>query len=410
MTSLPGRFAVTLAIALCSSLCGCGESATPIPEGPFAPGISGAALAGRVEVIVIDEETRELLPQATIAIGAADGSTLFTREDAPGFAAIEDARIAGAISVRVTTAGAWAGVTTWAGVAADRVVVAVPRRAGRAIDGRVAGADTLGAADVLAGPLETPRFTSFGALDRAAPSACAMLGDGSCRFTGVASESASRAVAIVRDASGAPIAFGVGPLAVDGTADISLLDESMRAPVVELALGASLPMPPPGLDAVVGVPGLATAEGIGLLPQTPGSDGSLGVPELAGPLADASWWVLLEARSADGSARSVVVQRGIRDPGGVGTLPELLAPPAVTVTSGGEVQIAEVAGASLFVVECASAETTLVLDLAAAPALGPCDGRLRVRAIDAPGASGAALDLDTVDRTAQRFSETTRGL
>ena len=404
MTSLPGRVAVTLAVAL--SLVGCGEGPTPIPEGPFAPGISGGALAGRVEVIVIDEETRELLPQATIAIGGADATALVTREDAPGFAVIEDARVAGAIWVRIATGGPWEGVTPWVGVAGDRVVVAVPRRAGRAIDGRVAGADTLGAADVLAGPLETPRFTSFGALDRAAPSACTLAADGSCRFTAVASESASRAVATVRDASGAPIAFGLGPLAPGGTADISLLDPSMRVPVVELSLGASLPTPPAGLDAVVGVPGLATAEGIGLLPQTAGADGSLGVPELSGPLADASWWVLLEARSADGAARSVVVQRGIRDPEGVRELPPFLAPPEVSVV-GDEVQIGEVAGASLFVVECAGASTMLVLDPAAtAPDLGACAGLLRVRAIDAPGASGAALDLDAVERGAHRFSET----
>nr|MDQ3037637.1 hypothetical protein [Myxococcota bacterium] len=95
----------------------------------------------------------------------------------------------------------------------------------------------------------------------------------------------------------------------------------------------------------------------------------------------------------------------------VGEPAPFLALPAATI-AGDVVELGAVEGASLFLVECGDAasgaiETTLVLDAAPTSSIDGACTTARVRAIDAPGASGSALDLDAVERTVQRFSELT---
>ena len=81
-------------------------------------------------------------------------------------------------------------------------------------------------------------------------------------------------------------------------------DADPDLPLVPLALEGPLPVAPSGLDAVVGVPGIATPSGIALLPQTARDGGALGVPKLAGGLADATWWVMGIAYQAADAARA----------------------------------------------------------------------------------------------------------
>ncbi|UJR85467.1 Hypothetical protein I5071_75470 [Sandaracinus amylolyticus] len=410
MTSLRTRFAASVLVVALALLGGCSESAASAPEGPFAPGISGEPLVGRIEVIAIGEDSRTPIDGAVIDV-RADGTSI-AESTTPGYATFEDARLEGPVTITVRTEGTYAGTTTWAGVAADRVVIPVARAgAERSIEGRVLGADTLGAASVLAGPLVAPHITRPSAIDDATPGACVDEGSGACRFRASAPLEVDHVAAILRDASGAAIGFGIGEVGEDGSVEVSVLDPASRVAAIPLAMEGPLPTPPIGLDAVVGVPGIATSHGISLLPQTAGEGGVLAVPELSGALADATWWVMAQAYDSanDTGARSVVLLRHLSNPDAVGRLPAFLELPEVTVARDTGVTVGAVDGAAMIVIECEDASgdraITTVLGGASGPVASECVGAVRVRAVDATGATGSALDLDGVERVAMRFSE-----
>lgn len=167
------------------------------------------------------------------------------------------------------------------------------------------------------------------------------------------------------------------------------------------------------MSAVVGVPGLATSSGVAFLEQTATVDSELSVPDLAGMPGDPSWWILAEARGLVGE-RSVVIQRGLREPSAVREWPEWLGAPSASLAADGVVTLVPAAGATLHAIDWLSASgevlaSALVVDATAALHFVPgvAAASIRVRAIDAPGASATSLELRAAERSVVRFAETT---
>lgn len=392
--------------ALAAILLGCGTTAPSTDT--YAPGISGGAIAGRLEVFVVDESTGAPI-SSSIEVVLADG-TIAESASGDGRFVVESAMLAAPLTIRVGDVDRPQAIT---GVAGARVVIPIARARVRTIEGRVLGADTLGASDVVVGALAPVSFVRTDALERGAPIGCTVDAEG-CRFRiERASATADTIVATVRDETGRAIAFGIG-VAGEGPTDVSLIDPGMRAPALDLAI-PSPSMPPTGLAAVVGVPGLVTPGGLVFLEQT-AVDAMIGVPELAGSIGDGSWWLLAEAGPSldDRSRRSVILQRGLTSPSSVGAWPAWLDAPVASLDAEGIVTIEPVEGATLYAIDWLAPTgvvlaSALVVDVTAPISFAPpVDAdRVRVRALDAPGASAGVLDLEATERGIVRFSEVT---
>lgn len=387
-------------------LAGCASAPPPIER--FEPGVRGSSLRGMLEVITIDEETREPMP-ATITIVHGSGTLLPL--ESQGRITLSDPALAGAISIHVTDVPRPQALV---GVTGSEIVIPIARSRVRPIAGEVHGAASLGASEVAVGAPVRPSLMRTEALDHASSAGCAMDAEG-CRFAIDAPVSADTVVATLRDGTGVAIAFGIGRVGsgLEGVR-IDLADPAARMAAIELPI-PSPSRPPSGLDAVVGVPGLLTSSGVVILDQMPSVRGSVAVPELSGAIADGSWWLLAEAGPSfiDRSRRSVILQRGLRDPSAPGAWPAWLEAPELTIEAGAP-SFSPVSGASVHVLDWLAPDGAVlasawVLDPSAPLAFAPdvAAERIRLRAIDAPGASPGALDLRAVERAIVRFSETT---
>jgi hypothetical protein len=161
------------------------------------------------------------------------------------------------------------------------------------------------------------------------------------------------------------------------------------------------------------VPGLANASGVVFLAQTASADSRVAVPALSGLAGDPSWWILAEARGAS-DARSVILQRGLREPSAVGAWPAWLDAPSASIGADGRVTLLPSAGATLHAIDWLAASgavvaSALVVDPEApihfAPAVDAT--AIRVRAIDAIDAGPGSLSLRAAERTVTRFAEST---
>lgn len=362
--------------------------------GPFVPGISGGPLANRLEVVVVDELTREPI-EATITI-ESDGL-----ERAVGPSPLVHESTEPLDAADVTASIEASGHTTlirWIGVRGARAVIPAPRRDASRTTVDVRGTLPSGASalEVTAlAPLHILRSDGVGA----ASSTCASLD--ACSATIDVPAGASALVATAIDARGAPLAFAIA--GVEGrTIDFDL---GARATV---AIDAPLPGPGPGLDAVVGVPGLTEERSIARLPRASGS--SFVVPVLDGEPPGATWWLLARAEGVDRS--STVVQRDLQQPTDAGAWPSFLAAPEL-VTTASAISASPPPGATLLVVERLDAtreESSLFFELPAQIELEPpsTGGRVFVRAIDAGSVDASAVDLDAIEAATVRWSEATR--
>lgn len=366
-----------LAIALLGAAC---RGPAPL-EGPLEPGVSGGALSGRLEVVAIDELTREPIEASvTVApdgLAAATGSSPFVHESAQPFERADVTVIAGVARVR------------WVGVRGARVVIPVPRRETREVAVELRGTAPSGASAIELTSLAPLHVLRSGGVGGAA-TACAPVD--ACASLEVP-EGARGLVASVLDADGVPLAFAVGEVgaAID-------LDAAREAIAVE----AGLPDAPPGLDAVVGVPGLTRARELARLPAARGF--TFVVPGPDAGTADASFWILARAQGTDRS--STVVQRGLREASDAGEWPAWLETPSLTPLDGALFAVPP-AGATLLVVERTEAdveELTLYLEPPADLEIAPA-ASVVVRAVDGGRLDAGALDLDAFEDAAVRWSE-----
>jgi hypothetical protein len=349
----------------------------------LAPGVSGAPLDGRLELDLVDDITLEAV-DVPITIGFSDGTML---EASTGV--IEDARLVAPISITVAAPGR---PQRWDGVGGSRVVFGVARPSFRTISGRTDG--ETGAAEIRIRTFGPARLVRTEQFDRGDSFPCS---PSDCTFDLVAPRTASGAAAVLY-ASGEPIgaafARGDGPLAIDVT-----------APTV--AADVPLPPPPAGLGAVVGVPGISIDGHVALLGYT--QVGHFVAPEIAA----GSYWILARAEDARG-AESVVMQRSLASLDAAGAWGPWLDPPSVTVGSDGAANLAPTTSlvaidwldgtgqptASALLIAPAGALTV------APPPVPVVPRRVRVRALDVPGVSGATFDLAAVDRTIVRYAQT----
>ena len=391
--------------AVLLSLVACGND--PPAAIDRARGISGGALAGHLEVLVVDEQT-QLPISSTVEVVDGAGNTVGTANGDGPFV-FDGATLVAPLTVRVRSA---ARPQALVGLAGARAVIGVSNATTQRVDGRVLGADRLGAISVVAGALAPVSFVRTDALGRGETVACVPDASGCAFQISAASSSAATIVATLRDADGHALGFGLTSIAA-GSAELTLPPTLM--PSQTLMVPAALD-PPAGLGAVVGVPGLATPAGFVFLEQAPSADGQIVVPELAAMEGNPSWWLIADARGGTG-ARSVILQRGLRDPSAVGVWPAWLAVPDASVAADGVITLIAVPGATLYAVDWldASAEvlaSALSVDASAPIRFTPPPDAvsIRVRAIDAIGASASSLDLTAAERTITRFSEMTFAL
>lgn len=368
-----------LALGACTS--------SPSTSPPIV-GVDGASLAGTLEVVVIDEESREPIVGARVAIGDASATT-----DASGHASLSAGT--GSVTLDVTHAGY---VTEhWIGVDRARAVVGLsaPLEA-HALSGTITG----GTADTIVSAATTLSILRVTSLD-ATTSACA---GGACSVSVSVELQAPRLDLVLVEGSTAHLATGI-PIAQEAfSVDLPSLAASERLVTLDVTLPSA-----PGLEAVVGVPGIATSAGVAILPSSP-TGASLLAPAREGPLQGARLWYVARATSADESGETVVFDREVGADLHVSLPSSFLAIPSATAS--GTIGIDVDPEVDLYVVEAyagASVERTLVLrpsgphldlpiDLAAASGVA-------VRAIDTDGASSeGAIDLDAVEAQATRIA------
>jgi len=399
MTSLWYKLAA-LALLVVAAAC---IPTEPLPPLARQPGLYGDAFAGSLDIEVIDEPTGAQM-SANVEVVDATGRVFTGGGNGPY--RFEDAALVPPLSVHV---GGIARPQAFIGIASSRVVIGVARAGGLRVSGRVVGAETLGASAVVVGVVAPISFVRTDALGRGAPVPCVLDGDGCVFGIEDTAEGADTVVATLHDGAGAAIGFGITSLSSSGGV---LVLPSVPIPTLSLVLPPT-PTPPPGLSAVVGVPGLACASGVVFLAQAASADSRVVVPALSGLAGDPSWWIVAEARGV-GEARSVILQRGLREPSAVGAWPAWLEVPSASIDADGRVTLLPSAGATLHAIDWLAASgavvaSALVVDAAApiyfAPAVGAT--AIRVRAIDAVDASASALSLRAAEHTVTRFAEST---
>lgn len=402
MSSLP-RFALSCCLLVSPALVACGEEPLDPPAPPYLVGVSGGPRAGALEVVGLDETTRELLDALDVEV---EGAGLAA--SGPGWARIDDAP-AGPLTLLVSAPGRVP--QRWHGVEGARAVITLPARDAevRTLEGRITGAAERGAASVAVGPLTPPRLLRTGGLDAATPVQCAMEPDGSCRFRITVAASTEALVATLRDESGVAIGFAQHALDEADVVEIAATEGAARLDAVRLSPGTP-GEPPAGLEAVIGVPGLLSGGGISVLAQAPATDGTLAAPSLS-TLDSASWWMMHEARISadDGSSRSVVLVRGLMSPETEIVLPAFLPLPEATF-EGDALSVVAPSAQGLVVVDWIDTYgETIASDLALASdapsRFEARSGRARVRVVEAYGVSADALDVDAVEPTISRFAQ-----
>ena len=400
-------------VALISLAGGCGGPSTPSGLEARA---SGSALAGRVEITVIDDASGAVVSGAVVrARSIASGEVIAEgTTDAAGLVALEAAGLTGSISIEAASPSA---AQIFVGVRTGELVVALPSAAPartsvmgnvRGLPGSTSTVEVGVATDVSL--LRTP------SLERASTDTCVREGDG-CTFSlPRAAGPDAIAIATAVDEAGEVVGFVSGTLGAGGGTLSTLL------PAEELVM--TLPSAS-GLTGIVGVPGVADDGALTLLTQPQTSAARLRVPTLAGSLAGSSYWLVVEARPftgagmVDTAARTVLFARGVHGAAELPTWSAWLPAPTATLDATASVTLDMVPGADVHAIDWLDAsgnvrasawvldDTLIGLDNLLPSGLAARDvATVRVRAIDTtspPSASGwsaGALEVGV-----ERFSE-----
>ncbi len=362
-------------------------STSPASVAPTV-GIDGAPLSGTLEVVVVDDETRDPIEGALVAIGETRATT-----DATGRASL--AAPSGSVTLDVSRAGY---VTEhWMNVDRTRAVVALAAP----LDARaLAGTITGGSADTIvsaATTLSILRVTSLGATTSACPG-------GACGVSVTVELETPRLDLVLVEGSTAHLATGLPITGETFSVDLAALTATERLVTLDVTLPEA-----PGLQAVVGVPGIATSAGVAVLPSSP-TGASLLAPAREGPMEGARLWYVARAVSTDGSGETIVFDREVGADLHVVLPSSFLAIPSATAE--GTIGIDVDPEVDLYVVEAyagASVDRTLVLHPSGTHLDLPIDlagaSGVAVRAIDADGAiAEGAIDLDAVEARATRIA------
>ncbi len=406
----------TLLVAASVATLGCGAPASTAVDSSA----SGAALAGHLDLTVLDEASGAAVTGAVVrASDLSSGSTITEAStDAQGVARLVSASLSGAITVEVASPSS---VQIFMGVRTDTLVVAMPSAS--APTTRVSGsARSLpsGATAIEIGGATEVSLLRTSSLDGAATAPCVPSeGGAACTFemSGRFDEGAL-AAATVADATNAVVGFVIGRIGPSG----GTLETNVAAEDFVLTVPAAS-----GLTGIVGVPGIAEDGALVLLPQTQVSPGLLRVPARVGELATASYWVIVEARpftgtsTADPNARSVLFARGVTSSSELPAWGSWLLAPTAAIDVDTSVTFDAVPGADVHAVDWIDASgrvraSAWVLDdtLVGVDALRPSGlsssdvARVRVRALDTTSPpSGTGFTASAMERGVVRFSERT---
>lgn len=353
-----------------------------------ASGIGGAMLTTSLSVHVEGERDGAPIAGASVDVGGAVAAT-----DAHGDATLTTT--SGPVTLRVSAAGF---VTErWIGVDRDHATVSlVTPLAARTLTGTITGGHADSVVSV-ATAITMLRTSS----PLASTSSCA---GGACDVTLTVETRAPALDVVLVEASAARLAEGV---ALDGAGhfalDAAAIEESARLVTLDVTLPSA-----PGLEAVVGVPGVASASGVVLFPALTPVAASLSAPALEGALAGDRLWYVARAANADGSGVSMIFDRQVGADGAVQLPSAFLAIPSVTPTA--SIGIAVDPEVDLYVVEVYSgdtAERVLVLRPRGARVDVPVEltgvSRVVVRAVDTLAQPGA-IDLDAAEASATRIA------
>ena len=369
------RFTFLLSLALVG---GCGT--TPSGADP-TPGVRGAALTSTLSVHVVREDDQTALPGASVDVGGPSVTT-----DANG-----DARLTavGSATVHVALAG-YVG-ERWIGVDRDHVTIGLatpnPERP-------LGGTITAGTSD-----LGVAAATTLTMLRTSSPndSVGVCAGDHCAVSLSVQTLEPTIDVLLV-DSTSVRLAQHV---AIDGAH--FTIDASTATLLPSLVtLQASIP-DAPGLEAVVGVPGIATDGRVALVVAADPSTTNLVAPTLEGPLAQDRLWFVARAHAPSGGAETMIFDRNV-----VGTVVHLpssfLAVPTATRTESVDLTVdPEVDFYVLDVRTNVDAERVLVLHPSGAHLTLPIAlaGATYV-ALRAVGTSGTVDDLVAAEALADR--------
>ena len=355
----------------------------------YAPGVRGPALAGTLAVHVQTERGARPIAGASVDVGLAPVTT-----DANGDATLTTTT--SSVTLRVSASGfvteRWIGVD----LASASVALAEPS-APRTLTGAISG----GSGDMVVTAMTTLSMLRATPVTGSA-SACA---GGACEATlTIATDAAEVDVALV-DASSARLVSGVvlgadGRFAIDASAPAA----SVGLMTLEVTLPAA-----PGLEGVVGVPGVSSPAGVVLFPAFAATTTtSRSAPAREGPFALGRLWYVVRAENADGSGESVILDRDVGTDALVSLPDAFLAIPSATAS--GALGIDVDPEADLYVVEAhagALAERVLVLHPSGAHLEVPIAlagaSVVTVRALDTT-AFGVGIDLAAAERGVTRFA------
>lgn len=366
------------------------------PRGPYVPGISGETGTGTLEVIAVDEASGELVHEIFASFAPLLPSHFRTARGW-GWAVARD--VPSPLQVHVNSYMMYGvGGCEWHGVTGSRVVcpialVAEPRE----MELRIEALESLGAVEAHVIRVERP------SIDRPIPSpplvACELDAESACTVAVDVTRDPSFLVTAL-DADAHPFAFarhdvGDGSTIVLSSTELTTVD----AP--------PLLAPPEGTPELVVEAWLEMHDGVALLPQS--SDGhTLTVPVPRGEFEGAGVWLVVQARGV--SARSVVWIRSSE--GEPATWPGFLPLPRAQLDEHRVVRVLRIPEIEVYVVEDldpietqGAAPFALLLGASGGPVRAR--GGAHVRAVDAPGVSGASLALEDAPRHVTRFSEVT---
>ncbi len=366
------------------ALSACGVTADP----PIVNGVHGDALTNTLQVTVRGESDGRSIAGASVDVGGAAVTT-----DALGEATLTTTASPVTLTVRA------AGFVTehWIGV--DRqhasVALATPLPS-RALTASMSGgtADAVVSAATSLSILRTS--STLGSTSACAGGACVVM-------LSVATRSRDLDLVIV-DAASVRLASHVAVDASDHVAvDLASIPVGERLVTLDVTIPSA-----PGLEAVVGVPGLVTDHGVALLPSSATATTSLLAPARVGSMAANRLWYVASARSADGSGESMIFDRDVGHDGAVHLPSAFLAIPSATAS--GSVGIDVDPEVELYVIEAFAGEggeRTLVLHPSGTHIDVPISlssaSSVVVRAVDTSRA-GTDVDLAAAEHDATRMA------
>ncbi len=371
------RFTFLLSLGLVGAC-----ATTPSVTDP-TPGVRGAALTSTLSVHVVREDDQTALAGASVDVGGPSVTT-----DANGDATLTVT--ASPATLHVALAG-FVG-ERWMGVDRDHATVglAVPVRP-RPLSGTI----TAGTSDVA-----VAAATTLSMLRTSSPTdSVAVCAGGHCEL-GLSVETLAPTIDVLLvDSTSARLASHV---AIDGAHFVIDASAATLLPSF-VTLQATIP-DAPGLEGVVGVPGIAAGGHVALVPMPDPSTTNLLAPALEGPLAQDRLWFVVRAH-ASGGGETMIFDRNV-----VGTAVHLpssfLAVPTATRTENVEVTVDP--DADFYVLDVLTdtdAERVLVLHPSGAHLTLPITlaGATYV-ALRAVGTSGTVDDLAAAEALADRIA------